>query len=397
MVHAWDVLQACMGRGSAKRPAESDDARPSKSRKVTKEPTAERKTYSVTPRQLVMLGGAWEGVPPFAGDEDRLYRWLAEPALWARLVMNDLEPRMQQRLVQLHAGVHDGLDASGCVCWRTRPALQPGLRVTLRASGVPGMSAELPRVTFRQQQFIMSSRFAEGWEARSFAGPPPSVTATPGWLRNARQLVQHATFNFLGAPMPVVDEAWSADRFNRQDAVVHALCDVGGSTGTGSHGTGSPGKRGISGATSSSSGSGAGCASASTVAATIVETPFPAERLLRSLVNAGKDDEILYIDAIVADRYGAAYSLLCLLVAERRARHPERRLVVVLMSVVSSDVLGRYARWGFSYGGLVGSGDNAPAVLVDRIDKLQHEMKRFEASIAKPHAPSPCSIFDDTS
>ena len=48
---------------------------------------------------------------------------------------------------------------------------------------------------------------------------------------------------------------------------------------------------------------------------------------------------MLYIDAIVADRYGAAYRLLCDIVAARRAKHPERRLVVVLMAVVSSDVL----------------------------------------------------------
>ena len=144
-------------------------------------------------------------------------------------------------------------------------------------------------------------------------------------------------------------------------------------------------------------GSSPGSSSRDAVAAAIVETPFPAERLLRSLVNAGKDDELLYIDAIVADRYGAAYRLLCDLVAERRALHPERRLVVVLMSVVSSDCLSRYARWGFSYGGLVGSGsDDKVPLLVDRIDRLLHELKRFEASIAKAHAPSPCSVVDDT-
>jgi hypothetical protein len=33
---------------------------------------------------------------------------------------------------------------------------------------------------------------------------------------------------------------------------------------------------------------------------------------------------------------------------------------------------------------------------VDRIDRLLHELKRFEASIAKAHAPSPCSVVDDT-
>ncbi|KOO34242.1 hypothetical protein Ctob_005460 [Chrysochromulina tobinii] len=283
----WSSIVSRLG-GNKRAAEEEEDARPAKSRK-TKEPS--KASYAVTPRQLVMLGGFWEGVPPFNGDEDRLYRWLAEPALWARLVMNDLEPRVQQRIVQLHAGIHDGLDASGFVCWRTLPPLQPGVRVSLRAYGLKGTSVDLPRVTIKQLQFLPSSRFA----------------------------------------------------------------------------------------------------------AAIVETPFPAERLLRSLVNAGKDDELLYIDAIVADRYGAAYRLLCDLVAERRALHPERRLVVVLMSVVSSDCLSRYARWGFSYGGLVGSGsDDKVPLLVDRIDRLLHELKRFEASIAKAHAPSPCSVVDDT-
>ena len=159
-------------------------------------------------------------------------------------------------------------------------------------------------------------------------------------------------------------------------------------------------RRGGSSSSSSSGGGGGsspGSSSRDAVAAAIVETPFPAERLLRSLVNAGKDDELLYIDAIVADRYGAAYRLLCDLVAERRALHPERRLVVVLMSVVSSDCLSRYARWGFSYGGLVGSGsDDKVPLLVDRIDRLLYELKRFEASISKAHAPSPCSVVDDT-
>ena len=377
----WSTIVSCMGRPT-KRAAADEDARPCKKHKHADE--RKRASFSVTPRQLAGLGGAWEGVPPFSGDEDRLYRWLAEPALWARLIMHDLEPRTQQRLVQLHAGIHDGIDASGYVCWRTLPAVQPAMRVTLQAAGLRGASAAMPRVTIRQQHFLPSSRFGEGWEARSFAGPPSSTTAAPTWLRNARTLVQDATFSFMGAPMPVVDEAWAADRFSRQDAVVHALCDTGDSSSTG--------KRGGSSGAGSSSGAGG----SSTVAAAIIETPFPAERLLRSLVNAGKDDELLYIDAIVADRYGAAYRLLCDLVAERRARHPERRLVVVLMSVVSADVLGRYARWGFSYGGLVGQSECAPPVLVDRIDRLHHEMKRFETSMAKPHAPSPCSVVDET-
>ena len=407
----WSSIVSRLG-GNKRAAEEEEDARPAKSRK-TKEPS--KASYAVTPRQLVMLGGFWEGVPPFNGDEDRLYRWLAEPALWARLVMNDLEPRVQQRIVQLHAGIHDGLDASGFVCWRTLPPLQSGVRVSLRAYGLKGMSVDLPRVTIKQLQFLPSSHFGEGWEARSFAGPPASAAATPPWLRNARRLVQDATFSFLGAPMPVVDEGWSNDRFSRQDTIVHALCCTGGSNSSSSTEVPPSPRRGGSssstevppsprrGGSSSSSSSGGGggsspgSSSRDAVAAAIVETPFPAERLLRSLVNAGKDDELLYIDAIVADRYGAAYRLLCDLVAERRALHPERRLVVVLMSVVSSDCLSRYARWGFSYGGLVGSGsDDKVPLLVDRIDRLLYELKRFEASISKAHAPSPCSVVDDT-
>ena len=182
----WSSIVSRLG-GNKRAAEEEEDARPAKSRK-TKEPS--KASYAVTPRQLVMLGGFWEGVPPFNGDEDRLYRWLAEPALWARLVMNDLEPRVQQRIVQLHAGIHDGLDASGFVCWRTLPPLQPGVRVSLRAYGLKGTSVDLPRVTIKQLQFLPSSRFGEGWEARSFAGPPASAAATPPWLRNARRLVQ---------------------------------------------------------------------------------------------------------------------------------------------------------------------------------------------------------------
>ena len=201
----WSSIVSRLG-GNKRAAEEEEDARPAKSRK-TKEPS--KASYAVTPRQLVMLGGFWEGVPPFNGDEDRRYRWLAEPALWARLVMNDLEPRVQQRIVQLHAGIHDGLDASG-------------------------LSVDLPRVTIKQLQFLPSSHFGEGWEARSFAGPPASAAATPPWLRNARRLVQDATFSFLGAPMPVVDEGWSNDRFSRQDTIVHALCCTGGSSSSSS-------------------------------------------------------------------------------------------------------------------------------------------------------------------
>ena len=136
---------------------------------------------------------------------------------------------------------------------------------------------------------------------------------------------------------------------------------------------------------------------AARVVAAALETPFPAERLLRSLVAAGKDDDVLYIDAIVADRYGAAYRLLCDMAAERQSRHPERRLVIVLMAVVSSDVVGRYKRWGFSYGGVVGGqgdGEHGP-LLVDRLDRLQTELQHFESAMTcSTETPSPISVVN---
>ena len=127
--------------------------------------------------------------------------------------------------------------------------------------------------------------------------------------------------------MVQVDDDWTADRLRRPDVRVHALCEDGG--GKGSSKSGKDGKP------------------PPTVAAAALESPFPAERLLRSLVNAGKDDEVLYIDAICADRLGAAYRLLTDMIEARREAAPRKRLVVVLMAVVSSDVLSRYARWGF--------------------------------------------------
>ena len=36
-----------------------------------------------------------------------------------------------------------------------------------------------------------------------------------------------------------------------------------------------------------------------------------------------------------------------------------------------------------------------PPVLVDRIDQLHKEIGRFEAAMARPAAPSPCSVVDD--
>ena len=36
--------------------------------------------YHVNKQILASLGGGWENTPPFSGDEDKLYRWMAEPA-----------------------------------------------------------------------------------------------------------------------------------------------------------------------------------------------------------------------------------------------------------------------------------------------------------------------------
>lgn len=330
-------------------------------------PSSERPVYHVNKHVLSRLGGTWEGVPPFAGDEDKLYRWISEPALWARLVMGDLDAGEQRRLVQLHAALHDGLDASGFVLWRSLPAFKPTASVTLRTNGLPDRRVELPRVAVKQHVLTPSSHFGDGWEARSHEGPPATPSSGPAWLRGAWRLVTQSTFSFLGGTMPVVDAAWADDRFSRTDAITHALVESGGAKGA-------------------------------RVAATIIETPFPAERLIRSLVNAGKDDEILYIDAICADtaHRGAAYRLLTDLVDARQAAHPERRLVVVLMAVVSSDVVGRYKRWGFTYGGLLGSGDSPVGQnFTDRVDALTTELARFEQAIARPCAPSPCSVVGE--
>ena len=145
------------------------------------------------------LGGGWVGVPPFSGDEDRLYRWIAEPALWARVVLGDADPAAQRRIIQHHAALHDALDASGFVLWRSLPP-----------------SEKLPA----------SSRFGPGWAVRTLVGrsgslrPLPALSAAipatparlaaaplglppgaPAWLGPAWALLRGATFTFMGEPM----------------------------------------------------------------------------------------------------------------------------------------------------------------------------------------------------
>lgn len=413
---------------------------PAPKRPVKTQVAGKPPTYTVNNTIFRTLGNRWENLPPFVGDEDKLYRWIAEPALWGRIIMGGEgghEMRTTQRIVGLHAALHDGLDASGFVLWRTfHPKRQP-LSVTVKSSQeirIPTQRMQLPNVTIRQQKLQPSSRFGEGWEIRSHVGPPTSPSTTPSWLRSGWRLIQQATFPFLGAPMPVVDAAWTSDRFARTDAITHVLVEAdsgraaaqqqshahgaspGGRSGRGSgrgRGDAPPRGRGSAGGGAGSSSdphdggphspsTKGGCKGPAVIAAAI-ETPFPAERLLRSLVQADKDDEVLYIDAIVADRYGAAYRLLCDIVAQRQAQHPDRKLVVVLMAVVSSQVLQSYKRWGFSYGGVIdgaqwGANTNpsgAP-VLVDRIDRLQAELTNFEQAMMTPNpAPSPTSVVHE--
>ena len=59
--------------------------------------------------------------------------------------------------------------------------------------------------------------------------------------------------------------------------------------------------------------------------------------------------------------------------------------------VVSSDVIGRYARWGFAYGGVVDRGPDEPMLHVNRTEDLAKELGRFEQSFARFGPPVPVS------
>ena len=183
---------------------------------------------AISQQFLASLGGAWANTPPFCGDEDRLYRWMAEPALWARLIMGDVEPRTQQRLIGLHAALHDGLDASGFMLWRTLPPIaDQGITITLRSAACHSRhSVQLPKVTIKQAKLAPSSRFGSGWGLRSYTVKPSAPLDAPGWLEDARRILQESTFPFLGQAMPVIDAAWAADRFSRTDAITHALVET---------------------------------------------------------------------------------------------------------------------------------------------------------------------------
>ena len=336
------------------------------------EPLQQRHKGSKPPFQVdrdFLVSLAWEGVPTLAGGEDDLYRWITEPELWARVLMGDVEARVRRRIVQLHAGLLEEMHASGFVLWRALPPRRPGLAITVRNSKSPQLPVrrvELPAVTFRQHRLTPSTHFCDGWVLRSHMGPPGKLSAAPAWLRNACNLIQQVTFPFVGSSMPVVDGGWVEDRFTRSDAVIYALCEGGGH----------------------------GHKDASVVAAVLC-TPFPAERLLRALINADKDAEIVYIDVICAARYGAAYRLMCDIIADKRREQPPRPLVVVMMSVASSDVLRRYARWGFSYGGVIGGATGEPSIFVNRLDQLYKELGRFEDAMSCGGTPRTVSILGD--
>jgi len=139
---------------------------------------------------LEALGGEWANLAPFAGDENALYEWISDPALWAQVVLGDLdsggtdrrsrpasraptpfdedededdEPalterkaagsRSQLRLAQLHSGFRDALDADGFVLWRSFPALGPS------------------HLVLRQVRSLCPSQLC---------GSPPSGIAAPG-------------------------------------------------------------------------------------------------------------------------------------------------------------------------------------------------------------------------
>ena len=334
----------------------------------TKPPFKVEREFNVDRDVLASL--AWDGVETLAGDEDELYRWITEPDLWVQhVLMRDVEVRVRRRLFQLHSSLHEEMHASGFVLWRALPARLPGLTLTVRNSKTPQLPerrVQLPAVTFRQNRINPSSHFHDGWVLRSHEGPPGELQTAPAWLRNACNLIQEVTFPFVGSSMPVVDGNWVEDRFTRSDATIYALCEGGGAQG----------KKGV------------------TVAAALC-TPFPAERQLRAMTNAAKDAEILYIDVICAARYGAAYRLLCDIIAEKRGAQPPRPLLVVMMAVASSDVLKRYARWGFSYGGVIGGAPGEPGIFVNRLDQLSKELARFEDAMNGGGTPRTAGALGD--
>ena len=111
-----------------RREPEQDEKRSHKKQQVAGSQSKSATKHLLVHKHLLAgLGGGWANAPPFSGDEDRLYRWIAEPALWARIVYGNLEPKLQQRLVQLHAALHTA-STPGFVCWRTLQPIKPAPR-----------------------------------------------------------------------------------------------------------------------------------------------------------------------------------------------------------------------------------------------------------------------------
>ena len=212
----------------------------------SKKKGAEKKHFRVPKAGLEALGGEWASLDPFEGNENELYEWISDPALWARVVLGDIDrpssrppsrasmggngdggngigddtsaahgrsnghgdrrsssSRSQQRLGQLHAGFREALDADGFVLWRSFPPLGPS-HLTLRQAGLPLSRLELCRFSIAAQKLTPSSRFGSGWEVRSF---PAAAVDSPPWADAARQVIARATFPFMGSTLQLVDQA----------------------------------------------------------------------------------------------------------------------------------------------------------------------------------------------
>eukprot|EP00962_Isochrysis_galbana_P041415 scaffold15214_cov129-Isochrysis_galbana.AAC.2 len=159
------------------------------------EPGSSRR-FRVPHSGLEALGGEWAKLAPFEGDENELYGWISDPALWARVVLagldapcgaerpsrqasaaldgdddDDLEDgpagcgesapaqaerkvsssRAQLRLGQLHMGFREALDADGFVLWRSFPPLGPS-HLVLRQRGMPLRRLKLCRFTLKGER-----------------------------------------------------------------------------------------------------------------------------------------------------------------------------------------------------------------------------------------------------
>ena len=66
-----------------------------------------------------------------------------------------------------------------------------------------------------------------------------------------------------------------------------------------------------------------------------------------------------------------------------------------MMAVASSDVLKRYARWGFSYGGVIGGAPGEPGIFVNRLDQLSKELARFEDAMNGGGTPRTAGALGD--